>query len=141
MPADAVVTRVTVQEGRELELYNEWSGPDESRWILEGFRRERDAQGLPAYPGTTLVHVRVPSIPAHGAQHLQIAYTQPLRAEDGAITWPPPPPKLPAAAPKAKPAAAAAAARRSERRHHGARSCRAVTGSVGAPAPVSSPPR
>ncbi|HEU0298775.1 MAG TPA: VIT domain-containing protein [Longimicrobium sp.] len=87
LPADAVLTRVALREGDELELYNEWSGPDESRWILEGIVRERRDARLGAYAGMNVVHVRVPSIPAHGVQHLQIAYTQPLRAEDGVIAW------------------------------------------------------
>ena len=87
LPDDAVLERVHVQEGDELEVYNEWSGPDESRWILEGIVRERPDSRLRAYAGMRVVHIRIPSVPARGTQHLQIAYRQPLRAANGTLAY------------------------------------------------------
>jgi hypothetical protein len=34
-----------------------------------------------------VIHVRVPAIPPHGVKHLQIGYTQPLRAEGGRVAY------------------------------------------------------
>jgi hypothetical protein len=85
LPEGAELTRVSVFEGSTLEQYNQWSGPDESRWILEGIAGERPDAGLRAYAGTNVVHVRIPSIPARGTQRVQLAYTQPLRAERGRL--------------------------------------------------------
>lgn len=87
LPADAVIERVTIQQGDELEIYNEWSGPDESRWILEGLARERRDARLREYAGANVVHVRIPGIRAHGVKHVQIGYSQPLRAENGVIGY------------------------------------------------------
>jgi hypothetical protein len=87
LPADAIVERVTVNEGEELEIYNEWSGPEESRWILQGLARERQGARLRAYASANVVHVRIPSIDAHGVKRMQIGYSQPLRADDGVIAY------------------------------------------------------
>jgi len=78
---------VTVQEGSELVLYNEWSGPEESRWILEGLARERRDARLRQYAAASVVHVRIPAIAAHGSKRMQIGYSQPLRADGGVIAY------------------------------------------------------
>jgi hypothetical protein len=87
LPPDAVIERVAVQQGQELEIYNEWSGAEESRWIVEGLARERRDARLGEYAGTRVVHVRIPAIPAHGHKQMQIAYSQPLRAENGVVGY------------------------------------------------------
>lgn len=87
LPDDATLTTVSVYEGRELKVYGDWSRPEESRWILEGIARERRGSGLEAYAGKRLVHVHLPAMPAGGAQHVQIGYTQPLRAEGGELRY------------------------------------------------------
>jgi len=87
LPPGAEVDRVWVRAGSELELYREWSRPEESRLMLDGFARERPDAGLAAYAGARLVHVRVPPIAPGGVKHLQIGYTQPLRTERGAIAY------------------------------------------------------
>lgn len=87
LPPDAVIERVAVQEGERLEIYNEWSGPEESRWILEGLARERPDARLREYAAARVVHVRIPSIAANGSKHMQIGYSQPLRAENGVIGY------------------------------------------------------
>jgi hypothetical protein len=87
LPADAEVDRVWVRAGSDLELYNEWTRPEEARWMLDALARERPRAGLQAYSGKRVVHVRVPPIPPGGVKHLQIGYTQPLRTERGAVTW------------------------------------------------------
>ena len=94
LPADATVYEVTVidalkpaHDNTALLQYNEWSLPDESRWIMDGLIRDRQVTALRAYAGQVLVHVPVRAIPPGGARYLQIQYTQPLRAEGGAITY------------------------------------------------------
>jgi hypothetical protein len=94
LPADAVIHQVTVvdaakpaHDGTALLLYNQWSRPDESRWILEGLLREQADAGLRAYAGMTMVHVPILAIPPHGIRHVQIGYTQPLRTEAGVTTY------------------------------------------------------
>jgi hypothetical protein len=87
LPPDAVIERVAVRQGEELAVYNEWSGPEESRWILEGLARERRDARLGAYTGVNVVHVRIPAIPARGVKHMQIGYSQPLRAENGVVGY------------------------------------------------------
>lgn len=87
LPRDATLTEVSVYEGAELEQYNQWSGPDESRWILEVVVRDRPDAGLRAYAAENVVHVRVPSVPAHGSQRVRLVYTQPLRAEAGVFGY------------------------------------------------------
>ncbi|HEU4885014.1 MAG TPA: hypothetical protein VFT45_22330 [Longimicrobium sp.] len=87
LPADAIVERITVRQGEDLQVYNEWSGPQESRWILEGLARERRDARLREYAGAAVVHVRIPAIPGHGVKHMQIGYSQPLRAEGGVIAY------------------------------------------------------
>jgi hypothetical protein len=94
LPADATLYSVSVvdaalpaHDGSALLQYNEWSGPAESGWILEGLDREQPELGLRAYAGLPVVHVPVRAIPPHGIRHVQVAYMQPLRAESGAITY------------------------------------------------------
>jgi len=87
LPPGAEMDRVWVRAGSELELYKEWSRPEEARLMLDGFARERPEAGLAAYAGVRVVHVRVPPIAPGGVKHLQVAYTQPLRAERGAIAY------------------------------------------------------
>lgn len=87
LPPDAIIERVTVQEGKELEIYNEWSGPEESRWILQGLARERPEARLGSYAAANVVHVRIPSIDAHGSKRMQIGYSQPLRVDEGVIGY------------------------------------------------------
>ena len=94
LPADAVVYQVSVEDAARpahdrdrLLQYNEWSRPDESRWILQGLMREGRDAVLREYAHAVLVHVPVRDIPPGGVRELQIIYTQPLRAENGAITW------------------------------------------------------
>jgi hypothetical protein len=87
LPTGATITRVAVEEGEALEVYGEWSGPEESRWIMDGILRERPEPALREYAEIALVHVRVPSVPARGTQRLQIQYSQPLRMQDGAVRY------------------------------------------------------
>lgn len=94
LPADATVYQVSVRDADRpahdrdaLLQYNEWSRPDESRWILEGLVRERPRSPLRAYAGMQVVHVPVRDIPPGANRYLQIQYTQPLRMEDGAIGY------------------------------------------------------
>lgn len=94
LSADAVVYQVSVEDAARpahdrdrLLQYNEWSRPDESRWILEGLMREGRDAVLREYAHAVLVHVPVRDIPPGEGRELRIIYTQPLRAENGAITW------------------------------------------------------
>jgi hypothetical protein len=87
LPRGATLTRVSVYEGTELEVYNQWNGPEESRWILEGITRGRADSGLREHAGVEVVHVAIPSVPAHGTQRVQIAYTQPPLADGGALGY------------------------------------------------------
>ncbi len=94
LPADATVYSVSVRDadkpahdGSALLLYNEWSRPDESRWILDGLVGARPRSPLQAYQGMAVVHVPVRDVPPGALRYLQIQYTQPLRMEDGAIGY------------------------------------------------------
>lgn len=87
VPADAAVYRAHVQIGEELTQYNEWSGPDESRWIAQGLARDRPGAGLQAYAEDDVAHFPVKAIPPRGTVHMQIAYRQPLHAEGGPVTY------------------------------------------------------
>jgi hypothetical protein len=87
LPAGAEMERVWVRRGSDLEIYGEWSRPEESRLMLDGFARERPDAGLAAYAGARLVHVRVPAIAPGGVKHLRISYAQTLRAERGAVVY------------------------------------------------------
>jgi hypothetical protein len=91
LPADATISSVSVYRDGTLDQYNEWSGPDESRWIAEGIARGRDGSGrdasrLEGYAGRALVHVAV-RLPAGAAGRLQIIYRQPIQAENGLHTY------------------------------------------------------
>jgi hypothetical protein len=87
VPADVTLTSISVYRGGELVRYNEWSGPEESRWIVEGLLREQPRSALRAYAGVTLVHVPVGALPPHGTVDLQISYSQPVLAENGTHTY------------------------------------------------------
>ena len=94
LPADATLRSVSVydpgvaaHDPSALLQYNEWSGPGESRRMADAIVAGRPDSRLRAYAGMQVVHMPVHAIPAHARRHLQIAYTQPLRAEDGAVTY------------------------------------------------------
>ena len=94
LPADAAVYSVSVVDAdlpahdrNGLLQYNEWSRPDESRWIAEGLVRDRGIDAVREFTRTRLVHVPVRAIPPGGRRHLQISYMQPLRMEDGTIAY------------------------------------------------------
>lgn len=87
VPADVTLTSISVYRGDELTRYNEWSGREESRWIVEGLLRNRPQSALRAYAGVTLVHVPVGAIPPHGTGSLRISYSQPVPAENGTHTY------------------------------------------------------
>jgi hypothetical protein len=88
LPRGATVERVMVHEAlSRLESYNEWSGPAQSRRILEDLVRRRPERVLRAFGGMEVVHVRLPAVPAHGTRRLQIAYRQPLRKEGRTLAY------------------------------------------------------
>ncbi|HEX2206696.1 MAG TPA: hypothetical protein VHG93_03385 [Longimicrobium sp.] len=87
VPADAEVFRASVQIAEKLTQYNDWSGPDESRWIALGLAGERPDAGLREYAAARVAHFPVKAIPPRGTVHMQIAYTQPVRSEGGTVTW------------------------------------------------------
>ncbi|HST59768.1 MAG TPA: hypothetical protein VLK84_13785 [Longimicrobium sp.] len=86
LPVDATIRSVWVYMDGELEQYNRWSGPDESRWIAEGIVRHQPDAGLGAYAGTALMHVPV-RLSARGTGRVQISYAQPVIAENGTFTY------------------------------------------------------
>ncbi len=91
LPVDATIRSVWVYMDGELDQYNRWSGPDESRWIAEGIVRGREAHGLGApglegYAGTTLMHAPV-RLSARGTGRVEITYAQPVIAENGTFTY------------------------------------------------------
>lgn len=94
LPADATIQSVHVYDPgvpaydpAALLQYNEWSEPAEARRIADEIVAGRPDSGLGAYAGSQLVHIPVSAIPAHASRRLQIAYSQPLRVEGGAVTW------------------------------------------------------
>jgi len=88
LPADAEVSHVTVSKERgELTQYDEWSGDDESRWILEGMARERPRSGARAYLGRRVLHAPVSDVPARGAMTVRIDYTQRLRETGRSVAY------------------------------------------------------
>lgn len=94
LPADAVVYSVSVvdsdmapHEPNRLLQYNEWSRPDESRWILQGIVRDRPNVRLREYTRGAVVHVPLRDVPAGAGRQVQIQYTQPLRPEDGRVAY------------------------------------------------------
>lgn len=94
LPADATLYSVSVvdadlpaHDNNALLLYNQWTAPDEARWIAEGLVRDRRVAALRAYTGTRIVHVAVRAIPPGARRHLQIQYTQPPRREDGRVHY------------------------------------------------------
>lgn len=86
LPADATITGVSVYLEGTLVRYNEASGPDVSRWIVEGIVRDRPDAGLGAYAGAPLVHVPLLA-GAAGPYRVQVSYVQPLRTENGTLTY------------------------------------------------------
>jgi hypothetical protein len=86
LPAGATIRTVSVYDGQELDRYDEWTGPDESRWIAEGIVRGRLDSGLEGYAGAELVHVPV-RLSARGSGRVKISYTQPMVAENGTFTY------------------------------------------------------
>jgi hypothetical protein len=94
LPADAAIQSVYVydpgvpaHDPAALLQYNEWSEPAEARRIAEEMIAGRPDSGLRTYAGMQLVHVPLSAIPANASRRVQIAYTQPLRAEGGAVSW------------------------------------------------------
>jgi Ca-activated chloride channel family protein len=94
LPADAVVEQVSVWDAarpahdqHRLLLYNEWSRPDESKWIFEGLMREGRSAVLREYADRVLLHVPVRDVPPGGMRELQVLYSQALRTEDGQIAY------------------------------------------------------
>lgn len=94
LPADATIRSVSVYDpglpahaAGHLLQYNEWSEPAQARRIADEIVARGPDSGLRAYAGMQVVHVPVSAIPANASRRLQIAYTQPLRAEGGAVTW------------------------------------------------------
>lgn len=94
LPADAAIQSVSVadaalpaHDGNSILLYNQWSGPEESRWIMEGRLRGHGDAILRAYAGEALLHVAVRSIPPGGVRRVHIIYSQPLRAQAGVSTY------------------------------------------------------
>lgn len=86
VPADATVTGSQVTAGRDLLVYNRWSGDDESRWILQGILRQRGG-AIRAYAGRRVVHVDVPSQPVDSVRRVRIEYVQPLVRRSGEVAW------------------------------------------------------
>jgi hypothetical protein len=94
LPADAVLQSVSVYDPgvpaydpAALLQYNEWSEPAEARRIADEMMAGRPDSELRTYAGMQLVHVPLSAIWANASRRVQIAYTQPLRAEGGAVTW------------------------------------------------------
>lgn len=94
LPADATVYSVSVydtnlpaHDRNALVGYNEWSRPDESRWIAEGLARDRRIPALREYARTRIVHVPLPGIPPGGRRSVQVQYHQPARMEDGRAVY------------------------------------------------------
>jgi len=80
LPDDAKISHVSVYpEGGQLTQYDDWSGDQESRWILEGMARERPRSGLRAYLGRRVLHAPVLDIPARGVMIVRLEYRQTLR--------------------------------------------------------------
>jgi hypothetical protein len=87
LPDDATVTGASVFDGTELKQYGEWSTPGESRRMLDSIVRASRGSPLRVYRGRNVVHVRIPSIPAHGSVGLKLGYTQPSHGEAGALAY------------------------------------------------------
>jgi hypothetical protein len=87
LPADATLVWTTVYTYGVVETHGEWSGPDETRRIMHDLAPQLAEPVGPGDVRYAMVHVPIPTIPAHGTKHLQIHYTQPLRAEGASITY------------------------------------------------------
>lgn len=88
LPRGAVVERVMVYKAYgPVDTYNEWSGPAESRRMIDEIVRQRPGSELRSFAGMEVVHVRVPSIPAGGTKHLQIGYREAPRARGAARVY------------------------------------------------------
>lgn len=80
LPRDAEVVRASVTIAGKLLQYGDWSGPRESRWILEGIARDRPELRLGGYAAAGVAHFPVLAIPPHGTADVQIAYHQAIPA-------------------------------------------------------------
>lgn len=92
VPADGNVYGTSVvdadrpaHDGSALLLYNEWSLPEEARWIAEGLLRDRRTPGLREYARTRLVHVSVRAVPPGGSRRVEVTYNQAIRSVDGRV--------------------------------------------------------
>ena len=87
LPRDAAIHTVSVTVNGELTQYNDWSRPQESRWILDGLLRDRPDAGLAGYARTDIVHVPVLALAPGAAVRLQIVYGETLRGDGGSIAY------------------------------------------------------
>jgi hypothetical protein len=88
LPRGAVVERVMVYEAYgALDTYNEWSGPAESRRMVDEIVREQPRSALRGFAGMEVVHVRVRAIPAGGTRKVQIGYREAPRARGAAQVY------------------------------------------------------
>ena len=85
LPRGATVTRLTVTVDGKLTQYNEWSRPDESRWIFAGASRGHAV--LRAYDADGVLHAPVRDIPPGGVVGLQVGYSEPRRMEGETSTY------------------------------------------------------
>lgn len=85
LPSDAELAWATVSSNGRVDAHNQWSGPDESRRILDELTRGRPEVAM--WNRRVMVHVPIPAIPAHGVKRLQIHYTQPLGTEAGVVRY------------------------------------------------------
>lgn len=87
LPRDAAIHTVSVTVNGKLTQYNQWSRPQESRWILDGLARDRPDAALAGYARTDIVHVPVLALPPGAAVRLQIVYGETLRGEGGSLAY------------------------------------------------------
>lgn len=87
IPEGAEVDQVMVHRGPDIEIYGEWTRPEEARLLLDGLARERPRAGLAAYRGRRVIHVRVPAIPPGGVRQIQVGYSQSMPTGGRPITW------------------------------------------------------
>ena len=85
LPAGATVTRLSVTVDGKLTQYNEWSRPDESRWIFAGASRGHAV--LRAYDADRVLHAPVRDVPPGGVVQLQVGYSEPRSTEGEAFTY------------------------------------------------------
>jgi hypothetical protein len=85
LPRGATVSRLSVSVNGKLTQYNEWSRPDESRWIFAGASRAHPV--LRAYAADGVLHAPVRDIPPGGVVHLQVGYSEPRSTEGETLTY------------------------------------------------------